>query len=290
MNSEASGWKSYNYYSGTGSSNDGQMKTSDYMKYCDVTYNGNKYRGVTFSTYRPYYTKDTSTTSTGITYQDDNGYTYGNVYWFKYEPLRWRILDASTGLVMCETIIDSQPYNNYIISSGTDGLGLTACWGNSALTYYANNYAKSSIREWLNNDFYATAFTQTQQSDIKTTTLNNDGYYTLTERTGYEEFDAPSTSDKIFLLSFNEVNNRNYFSNSADLQLKGSDYAKCQGLYLPSDSNSDCSSWRLRSPSYRSDGACFIGRVGGTGNYCNTGSTDIGIVPALTLNLSSLGS
>ncbi|MCQ2475981.1 MAG: hypothetical protein MJ173_08785 [Clostridia bacterium] len=72
-----------------------------------------KYRGVKFSTYRPCWTEDASTTSAD-TQQDDNGYTVGNTYWFKYEPLVWRVLDSSTGLVMCESIIDSQAYNNYI--------------------------------------------------------------------------------------------------------------------------------------------------------------------------------
>ena len=295
LNSKASGWKSYNYYEGDGSY--GSMHSSDYMRYCDVKYGNNKYRGVIFDTYRPYWTEDASTTSCG-TYQDDNGYTYGTVYWFKYEPLRWRILDASTGLVMCETIIDSQPYNNYIISSGTDSHGNTAYWGNSAQTYYASDYANSSIRKWLTEDFYATAFSSTQQSKIKTTTLNNDGYYTLTGTTGYEDYDSVATSDKIFLLSYDEVLNSSYgFStgtgSDSARQAKGSDYAKCQGLYVYNSSGSSydgCSNWRLRSPGYGSDGACYVGLGGFVYSYFYYASvTGDGVRPALKLNLSSLG-
>lgn len=44
-------WISYGYYSGSGEL--GSMAESDYMKYADVEYNGEKYRAVTFSKYRP---------------------------------------------------------------------------------------------------------------------------------------------------------------------------------------------------------------------------------------------
>ena len=296
LNSKASGWESYNYYTGTGSYADGQMTASNYMQYCDVKLDGNKYRGVTFSQYRPYYTGYTSSAS--YSYQDDHGFNVDTVYWFKYEPLEWRVLDASTGLVMCETIIDSQPYNNYIISNGTDSHGYTAYWGNSAQTYYASDYANSSIRKWLTEDFYATAFSSTQQSKIKTTTLNNDGYYTLTGTTGYEDYDSAATNDKIFLLSYDEVLNSSYgFSTSNSTydsarQAKGSDYAKCQGLYVYNSSGSSydgCSSWRLRSPGINSYFTCSVNYDGNVHSLYYTYSTNIGVRPALKLNLSSLG-
>ena len=59
----ATNWKSYNYYSGSGVKNDGQMNSSDYMQYCDITYCNCKYRGVTFSEYRPYFTGYTTSSS-----------------------------------------------------------------------------------------------------------------------------------------------------------------------------------------------------------------------------------
>lgn len=104
-------WVSYGYYSGEGSYFD-TMVQGDWMKYADFTYNGTKYRAVTFSQYRQYYTSYSSSSS--YTYQDDNGYTTNNIYYFKYEPLKWRVLDPSTGLVLCESIIDSQAYSNTI--------------------------------------------------------------------------------------------------------------------------------------------------------------------------------
>lgn len=93
------------------------MKPGDWMKYADFTYNGTKYRAVTFSQYRPYWTDNSTSSGTN---QDYNGYTTNNIYYFKYEPLKWRVLDPSTGLVLCESIIDSQAYSNTIYSYGTD--------------------------------------------------------------------------------------------------------------------------------------------------------------------------
>ena len=282
LNNQPGTWVSYNYYSGNGSY--GSMKPSNYMRYKDVSYNGNKYRAVTFDTYRSYWTEDATSTSCG-TYQDDNGYLYGNVYWFKYEPIKWRVLDPSTGLVMCDTAIDSQAYNNYIISSNGEYYGDPDC------TYYASNYAKSSIREWLNKDFYNTAFSSSQQSNILYTTLDNSAY-----STSYSAYDSESTTDKVFLLSYDDVLNSKYgFStstgtNDSARQLKGSDYAKSQGLYVyhSSDSSYDgCSLWRLRSPGYLSYYTCIVYRDGHVCGDFSTNFTCFGVVPALKLNLAS---
>ena len=160
LNSVSKKWVSYGYYSGTGDWNtedNGGMVRGDWMKYADFTYNGTKYRAVTFSQYRPWCTSYKP--SSDCTYQDDNGYTPNNIYYFKYEPLKWRVLDPSTGLVLCESIIDSQAYSNTIYSYGTDPYnGHDAHWNDAGHTHYANDYATSSIRAWLNDDFCNTAF------------------------------------------------------------------------------------------------------------------------------------
>ncbi|MBQ3151755.1 MAG: hypothetical protein IJB86_10980, partial [Clostridia bacterium] len=277
LNSKSKTWVSYGYYSGTGSS-DGQMTAKDYMKYADVTYNGNKYRAVTFSSYRPYFTSGTSSSGT---YQDDNGYTTNTVYWFKYEPLKWRVLD-STGLVICEKIIDSQAYNNYCLNyDNKNGDSYDDYYGNPSKTYYANNYANSSIREWLNDDFYNTAFTTTEKGKIKTTTLDNSAYID-----SYSKYGSASTNDKVFLLSCSEALNANYFKNSTAQQASGSDYAKCQGLYVHIVNKR--SYWHLRSAS---DASCFAGSIdynGYVGDHYGIGYTAGGVRPALTLNLQDI--
>ena len=94
------------------------MTAKDYMKYTDIVYDGSKYRGVYFSEYRPCHIGDIS--SAINSFQDENGYLINTIYWFKYEPILWRVLDPSTGLIMTESILDSQAYNNYIIRNGLD--------------------------------------------------------------------------------------------------------------------------------------------------------------------------
>lgn len=271
-------WKSYGYYTGSGSWYDGQMKSSDYMKYKDFWYNGERYRAVTFSKYRPYCTGYTSSAS--YTYQDENGYTPNNVYYFKYEPLRWRILDPSEGLVMCESIIDSQAYNNYVLYANGE------YWGDSAKTYYSSNWAKSSLRSWLNDDFYNTAFSSSEKNAIKTSYLENKSTYSSV-------CDAPSTYDKIFLLSYWDAINSNYgFSSSNSSydtarRAQGTDYAKCQGLWVSTSSSYYGNSyWRLRSP-HSSIYTWNVDLDGIVYTYYNTGYTNYGVRPALKFNPKS---
>ncbi len=227
---EANGeWLSYGYYSGTGDSSDGQMISSDYMRYKDVAYNGNKYRAVTFDSYRPDETGYTSSTN----HQEENGYFPGNVYWFRYEPLSWRVLDTVKGLVITESVIDSQALNNYLFRKKHEGdgpVGNEESYGDADKTYYACDYANSSIRAWLNDDFINTAFSTTEQNSIEVTELNNNAVSTMSGRKSCEKYDSASTNDKVFLLSYDEVNNTSYFTDSSAWRATSTDYAKCQGV------------------------------------------------------------
>ncbi len=278
-------WTSYGYYSGTGDYNDGQMKPGNYMRYKDVVYGSYKYRGVVFDTYRPYCTGDETTTSGSNTYQDDNGYICGNVYWFRYEPIEWRVLDPDIGIVMAETILDSQAYNNYVVSGGKEYDG-EASWGDSSQTYYPNNYAKSSIREWLNDDFYNTAFSTTEQNMIEYTALDNSTYGHM-----YSSYDSEPTYDKIYLLSWDDVRNEIYgFSDDTARKAQITDYVKCQGFYIDKFTEGSYSLyWWLRTPSHYSHYACYVDR---SANVCTAGRViihyNVGVRPALNLNLKSL--
>lgn len=284
LNEQSAVWHSYGYYSGTGSYSNGNMAASGYMEYTDVTYGGQKYRGVQFSQYRPYYTGLAS--SAYNTFQDENGYDQpGSIYWFQWEPLQWRVLDPQAGLVLCETIIDSQPYNNYVLDSGKDAYGDNAYWGDAGKTHYANNYAESSLRQWLNVDFYSMAFSCAQQEIIASTVLDNSAY-----SASYSAYDSAPTADKLFLLSYSDVQNTAYgFSmgagGSSALQARGSDYAKCQGLYV--DASTKCSRWWLRSAGYYSDLACSVDLDGWVSDYYyGTSDTNFGVRPALKLDLT----
>ena len=278
-------WTSYGYYSGDG--NVGSMKQGDWMRYVDIELDGEKYRGVKFTQCRPIASYFASSTA----YQNDNGYITKNVYWFKFEPIDWRVLDPATGLVMCETIIDSQPYSNTIYYNSSMSDLIYAYFNDSSYKNYANDYETSSIRQWLNNDFYNTAFTKSEKKEINTTTLNNDGYYTSSGYTGYEKLDSNSTNDKIFLLSSNEVINSNFgFNSDASAYdearfAQDSDYARSQGLYVSAYDNN--SYWLLRSPCYTSDGCCLVNNRGNSDVHSIVCYSYYGVRPALSFNPSS---
>ena len=268
-------WVDYNYYTGTGTSDDGNMKPVDgMMLYKDIPYNGSKYRAVKINQYRPYRTGNTSSE----TYQYDNGYNKGNIYYFKYEPLSWRILDPSEGYVMCNKIIDSQAYQNFIYYNGSEYYNSEACEN------YASDWVTSSLRQWLNNSFYNTAFTAEEKEQIGTSHLENKSIIS-------SAYNSADTYDKIFLISYYDAANSAYgFDSSSDAndaarQLKGTDYAKCQGLYV-SSSYDGPSWWRLRSPN-NSYGATEVVLGGWAYGYCGAGDTDGGVVPAFKFNPKS---
>ena len=157
LNAKQLSWNSYNYYSGNG--NFGSMGKKNYMLYTDVEHNNEKYRAIVFNEYRPNLTYYSSAAKNSN--QDENGYQLETVYWFKYEPIKWRVFDADKALAVSEMILDSQAYSNFVYkinSAGTDNSDnyFADAKGNN----YANNYFESSIRVWLNSDFYSSAFTE----------------------------------------------------------------------------------------------------------------------------------
>lgn len=253
-------WTSYGYYiSGS---------VSNYMWYVDV---GEMYRGVYFTSYRPYFTTDSS--STDNTDQDDNGYTTSNIYWFKYEPISWTILNESNGtaLILCDMIIDSQEYYPSTGSHTVNGA-----------TVYANNYEYSTIRKWLNETFYNTAFNDLQKEIILTTTVDNSVASTGKSTNLYA---CEDTEDKVFLLSYKELTT--YLTTNDSRMKKTTDYAQSQGAYTSTSSSYlGNGSWWLRSPGGSNSGFARTVNYDGCVNYNNyvyfTGGV---VVPALQIQL-----
>ena len=254
-NSQA--WTSYGYYiSGN---------VENFMWYIDITTGGENYRGVYFTSWRP---KNTTISSLNGNTNQINKYNKNNVFWFKYEPISWTILseDAANGtaLILCDMIIDSQQYDY-------DGS-------------YSNNYAESTIRKWLNDTFYNTAFNEFQKQMIVTTTVDNSA-----KSTGFNKNDyaCEDTQDKIFLLSCEEVTNADYgFSlssvhdNTAG-QKKTTDYAQAQGAYTSGYRGN----WWLRSPIIAFSSVAYYVNSSGHRESTYVYSTSCGVVPALQIRL-----
>ena len=208
------------------------------------------------------------------TFSDNSNVTRGNTYYFKVEPIRWRILSESDGnaFILCDSIIANHNYHHTTSSTTIDGQKV-----------YANNYKYSDIRAWLNDEFYNTAFGALQQALIQTTEVDNSGY-----STGYpfNRYACENTSDKVFLLSYREVITIKYTAR----QMLTSDFSRATGAYMSTDSSYYYGNgqWWLRSPYY--DYVNNARSVGVSGTAVNYGSdvdfVSRGVVPALNLTLS----
>ena len=273
-------WVSYRFYSGDG--NYGSMTAGDFAKYADIELNGEKYRAVLFDDYRPL----TTISTTDLNRQTRNGYYKNKTYYFKYEPITWKVLDPSTGLVLCEKLIDSQAFNNEIYWIDLDANSQqnfdTEFFCDYDGTIYANNYEHSSIREWLNDDFYSAAFNETEMTFVAETDLND-----------VIGSNGEAVRDLVFLPSYDDLVNTEYgFSNSpayADpaRSAESTDYSACMGNYVVDDIGNEyygrCS-WTIRSSNQRSYAVSAVKAPGRINlNDAPTCDTSNGIRPAIRI-------
>ena len=156
-----------------------------------------------------------------------------------------------------------------------------------------SGWATSSLRAWLNNDFYNTAFTLAEKLQIGTAYNKNKSASSITNK-----YTGVDTYDKIFIISFDEAGKSEYgfkttLYSDETRQIKPTDYANCQGCYKYTgalSSNVGYSYWWLRMPKSSAeiikvdvDGSKSISYgIGGP-----AGSTYIGVCPALKFNPKS---
>ena len=203
--------------------------------------------------------------SGSLTFSDGSQRIGGETYYFKVEPIRWRILSENENgaFILADSIIENKVYD----AGGS------------------NNYMNSDIRAWLNEDFLDIAFEDLAQSLIKMTTVNNSAY-----STGYDGniYACANTSDRVFLLSYREALNSSYgfsskYTSDDARQMTESDYA-----LINKSSSMTLHEWILRSPAMfndRSDLVRFIMKGGSIPNGgCNV-SYPLGVVPAMNIKL-----
>ncbi len=266
----SNGWTDYGYYI------DGSVQ--GYMWYIDVDYQGAKYRGVYFTSYRPRYAIYSSSTSNGN--QHNNGYSANTVYWFKWEPITWRILkqENDKALIMADLIIDGQHFDAKYSSIDEN-------------TISPNNYAHSDIRVWLNDTFYNTAFDKFNKQNILKTSVD-DRIITIANNSKTHADD--DTIDNVFLLSYSEVLcydygfDASYSAYDTARRLKTTPYAQCQGAYVYSKNSiyKGCGWWWLRSPN-RNNGyqAYSINTYGQVIVNESVNYVSNGVVPAMQIRL-----
>ena len=187
----------------------------------------------------------------------------GETYWFKFEPIKWKILsDGTTKTLLSDKLLTVKKYNN-------SGENKTA----GGKTIYANNYKESSVRNWLNLDFYSLAF-EFNQSPIKQTEIDNSTSSTSVSPNPYS---CENTFDKVSLLSYKDYINPAYgFSSSSSSHptrhFMTTDYARAQkAFYSVINDNIFCGYCWTRSPAVNptENLGVFISRVNmnGTINF-----------------------
>ncbi len=203
-----------------------------------------------------YYAKKAATPySSGCEFDDETTIVEGTEYWFKCEPIKWNILSSSDGTysLVSSALLDAHRYYSSTSDRTIDGE-----------TVYANNYEHSDIRSWLNGDFYDSAFAL-DDFLIQTVTVNNSA---ATTGSSTNKYACNDTQDKVYLLSYQDYENVDYFPNKASRCCKPTDLAKANGAYYSHDgSNYDGSGdYWTRSPSFDSSryawSVSYDGRLG----------------------------
>ena len=218
---------------------------------------------------------------------------YTTYHYFKYEPIKWRVLnkDNNDVFLLSDIALDDQRYNEKWV---------TITWEKSSMRSWINGYKASENQpeiDYSNKNFIDTAFSTAQKNAIKTTKVENRNniHYGSAGQGGND------TSDKIFLLSEREVYNtddaKKYgFVLDGEVydearRCKCSTYAYAMGTWRNIE-DSECNGnalWFLRSPG----GSCYgdvtavydFGRVnsGGISIF-----SDHSVRPAIHLDLSSI--
>ena len=218
---------------------------------------------------------------------------YTTYHYFKYEPIKWRVLnkDNNDVFLLSDIALDDQRYNEK---------WATITWEKSSMRSWINGYKASENQpeiDYSNKNFIDTAFSTAQKNAIKTTKVENRNniHYGSAGQGGND------TSDKIFLLSEREVYNtddaKKYgFVLDGEVydearRCKCSTYAYAMGTWRnveDSEYNGN-TLWFLRSPGgsgYGDVTAVYdFGRVnsGGTSIF-----SDHSVRPAIHLDLSSI--
>lgn len=197
------------------------------------------------------------------------------INYFRFEPISWMILSDNNGekKLFSEHVLDASPFE----AEGYDYFDVE----NGINVRRYDDYSKSDIREFVTNDFYNIAFSESEKSQILTTFVDNsEAVY------GYEEvkYTCEDTYDKVYLIS--SIESRSDFLYDYGLKgAKATDFSACLNIADFSYNASDYGtvSYRTRNGGlYSGESAYRIYGTSGAGVLC---TTNIGIRPAINISL-----
>ena len=137
------------------------------------------------------------------------------------------------------------------------------------------------MRNWLNNDFFSTAFSDDEKAMIPTVTVSAD------MNPEYNTNPGIATKDKVFLLSIVEA--EKYFTSDEARNCVPTEYAISNGAYTSDSYTKDGKAtcwWWLRSPGYSHIHAADVnsgGVVYENGNFVD--GDDIAVRPAMWITI-----
>lgn len=190
-------------------------------------------------------------------YEQDNNTSNGK------EDIEWIVLAKENNriLVISDKALDCQPFNE----TGEDVTWRTC-----------------TLRKWLNDDFFNSAFSNAEKKRIPTVTVLADKNPEFSINSG------KATKDKVFLLSIKEVNK--YFNSKSSRQCMPTNFAVAQGGYISNTYSADVKAtcWWLRSPGgYGLVCAAYVDNIGDIRAYGASVESDNGTVrPAMWINLN----
>lgn len=226
-----------------------------------IEYNGMEFAKVTIINNHIYAKLDDSVTEENADqlFTSGTGYEVGAVHYFLVEPLSWKVCKNSNGVLtlLSENVIDTHIYSQYTEERIINGV-----------TVYPSNYEHSDIRAWLNGPFVDICFTEEEKALLLNTELKNEA--NLYEGSGNNPVKDNKTTDKVYILSFQEVSDSKYgyglsgagttlFTRYAP----ATDYARAKGSIKHVIDNNNSSNWMIRtSHIYSRLHICFGGYDG----------------------------
>lgn len=193
-------------------------------------------------------------------YEQDKNPLNGN------EPILWRVLEVGEDslLLLSEYGLICKNYNE---------------------TFTNVTWETSTLRAWLNGAFLDAAFTNKEKEAIQDTQVVNKDSKT------YKTSGGNDTIDKVFLLSYDEVQNNAYgfqsgISNkSKSRQMRLTKSALEEG-YVNKDNGNTC--WWLRSPGITNQYAAYVFTVGSITESYFVGRRNDAARPVIRVKLSSV--
>ncbi len=220
-----------------------------------------------------YYAKQSATPyDSSREFSDGTKIAEGTEYWFKCEPIEWKVLSSSEGTysLVSSVLLDAYCYYSSTKERTIDGK-----------TVYPNNYEYSDIRKWLNDEFYNSAFSLSN-SLIQTVMVDNSASTTVSSTNKYA---CDDTEDKVYLLSYADYENKDYF-NYAARECRPTDWARASGAYVYTNGNG---LYWMRSPdSGGSSEARCVDCSGFTSNFSGTAVDGwyAGVRPGITIKIA----